>query len=281
MRGIFDVISKHLSYKDTPKIWHVTTLQSDCFWWDLIVDPIIVDKKNPIVSYLDELRKIVESSFEKRFIYYFVSRSKVRFDVKRPPHQRMLSKTLVINFLIGKEAKRVRLKRNLLEYTGGRDAEVVLIEDKFIRFCYSRDHSETYSVHDFVQIFDIKLGVGSRVHYVGVTKDPGDRPLSRKHRGVSDTLYKFRDESLDFFVFVNLYRVIARSVDRESLISYYVANTWTDDVLVDAEGAIIEHSLVAYFDSLVQEEKKFARTGATYQQSSENPAREKHNFGLI
>lgn len=256
MRGIFGFLADHPAYKSLPKIWHVTTLHSDCFWWDMIVNPILVDNKNPIAVYLKNLKEEVEKTLERRFIYYFVSRPKVRFDLSRPPYRKLFTKDLVVNFLVGKSQKRVkvRIKPNNREVAKNIASE--LLSDKFIKFTYPNGNSEVLSVHDFIMVLEIELGLTSMIHYVGITKNPEDRPLSRKHRGVSDTLYNFSTEEHDFFLFMNLHRVIARSVDSNSPVSFMVGNSWMDEILVDPEGKIIEQSLILYFDSSIQKEDK-------------------------
>ena len=259
MRGVFDFIAKNSEYKKMPKRWQVSLLQSDSFWWDMIVDlPSVIDG-DPIKPYLRNLKKEVESTLEKRFIYYFASLPRVRFDLKRPPRKSLFSKTLVITLLIGKKQKRVWFRCDAPIDNDGKVAKDMLIEDKFIRFWYSQDHSETHSVHDFIRMLNIQLGFSSTVHYVGITKNPEDRPLSREHRGISDTLYKFRSENYDFFLFVNLYKVTSRTFDFNAPVSFIVSNAMIDEVNVDVEGAIVEHSLVAYFNSDVQKEKNQAK----------------------
>ena len=39
-------------------------------------------------------------------------------------------------------------------------------------------------------------------------------------------------------------------------IHFFVANAMTDEIRVDPEGAIIEHAVIAYFDSPFQAEEK-------------------------
>jgi hypothetical protein len=112
------------------------------------------------------------------------------------------------------------------------------------------------SVHDFIRQLKIPLGIASHVHYVGVTKNPQDRPVNRKHRGVTDVLHNVSNEANDFFLFVNTFKVLARTSEQDSRIHFFAANAMTDEIPVGPEGAIIEHGLVAYFNSPFQAEEK-------------------------
>lgn len=53
---------------------------------------------------------------------------------------------------------------------------------------------ETYSVHDFLEGADIRLGLDSRVEYVGCTKNPHTRPTNGSHTGLSDVLHQIAEK---------------------------------------------------------------------------------------
>ena len=257
MRGVYNFLTEMREYKHNPRAWHVTLLSADCFWFDLIVNPSEWDSKGIITNYLAELKRHIEATLEKRFIYYFASRTKVRFDMERPPYYARFTGRLVITFLIGPTKKRFKWTMEVCDARTGKPLRPnITVTDKFIRVWRSEDLSVTYSVHDFIRKHKITLGIHSHVHYVGITKNPQDRPINREHRGITDVLHNISNNANDFFLFVNTFKVLARTCGKDLRIHFFVANAMTDEIRVDPEGAIIEHAVIAYFDSPFQAEEK-------------------------
>ncbi len=249
MRGLLDSIAQSPVYTDAEKDWYITLQQSTCYWYELIVNPPdFLDTKSGISAELDLLRSEVEQTLEKRFIYFFASRRKVRFDVSRPPRYERFSGKLVLHLLVGKRKRRVVLKRRLLGPDGSPIRPRVELSERFIRIFLKEDASQTWSIHDFLQYVDFGLGEPTTVHYVGITKDPGDRPLSRKHRGIADTLYNVSNEENDFFVYINLFKVVAHAGNAGQDFVFVAANAMTGEIQTEEEGAIVEGALIAYFE---------------------------------
>ena len=252
-RGFLRSIAQDPTYTNAEKDWCITLQQSTCYWYELIVNPPdFANTKSTIGMMLDSLREEVEKTLEKRFIYFFASRPKVRFDTSRQPRYELFSKKLVLHLLVGREKRRVILKKRLRDPDGNLVFPRVELSDRFIRIINGSDSSETYSVHDFLQLADFRIGEPTAVHYVGITKDPGDRPLSRKHRGIADTLYNISNEENDFFVYINLFKVTAHASSAEHNIVFVAANAYTDEIKTDEEGAIVEGALIAYFECASQ-----------------------------
>jgi hypothetical protein len=253
-RGFLGSIAQSPLYTNAEKDWCITLQQSTCYWYELIVNPPdFADTKNGIGKMLDGLREEVERTLEKRFIYFFASRPKVRFDTTFKPRYEFFSKKLVLHLLIGREKRRVILKKKLLDSHGNLVFPHVEVSERFIRIISGSDSSEMYSVHDFLQISEFAIGEATTVHYVGITKDPGDRPLSRKHRGIADTLYNVSNEANDFFVYINLFKVTAHATNAKYNTVFVAANAFTDEINTDEEGIIVEGALIAYFDCASQQ----------------------------
>jgi hypothetical protein len=230
-RGFLGSIAESPAYTDAEKDWSITLQQSSCYRYDLIVNPPdFADTKSGIGKALDRLREEVERTLEKRFIYFFASRPKVRFDVSRQPRYEFFSKRLVLHLLVGREKRRVVLKRRLLDSHGNLICPRVDVSERYIRIINDGDLSEMYSVHDFLQVTKFAIGETTVVHYVGITKDPGDRPLSRKHRGIADTLYNVSNEANDFFVYINLFKVTAHATNARYNMTFIAANAFTDEI---------------------------------------------------
>jgi hypothetical protein len=96
------------------------------------------------------------------------------------------------------------------------------------------------------------MGIATQVRYVGITKNPGDRPLSRRHRGITDTLYNVSNEENDFFVIINLFKVLSNAKNDAYGLHFVVANSMIDEIPTDDEGLVVESALIAYFDCASQ-----------------------------
>lgn len=96
-RGVFSITGRLPSYEKAAKVWYVELEQYDCFWYDLIVNsPDHSEFDESISSYLSHLKKEVENSLEKRFIYFICSRPKIRFDVRRRPRYELFGESLIV-----------------------------------------------------------------------------------------------------------------------------------------------------------------------------------------
>lgn len=253
-RGNLGDLAANPAYAESTKHWHITLQQSSCYWYELIVNPPdFVDTKDGISAQLEDLRATVEQTLEKRFIYFFASRTKVRFDTTRPPKYSFWRKWLVISLLIGRDRKRHVIKIRFHDQEGQPLTPGIEVSERFIRIIHSDTVSHAFSVHDFLQTFEISLGMPTQVHYVGITKDPADRPLSRKHRGITDTLYNVSNEDNDFFIFINLFKVMSDAKNNSHGLHFLVANSMIDEIQTDEEGRVIESALIAYFDCASQQ----------------------------
>lgn len=249
IRGFLDSIAQSPVYANSEKDWCITLQQSTCYWYELIVNPPDCgDTKSGIGRMLNDLRSQVEKTFEKRFIYFFASRPRVRFDTSRRPYFEFFSKKLVLHLLVGRAKKRVILKTVVRDIQGNVVTPSVELSERFVTIFNGAAPSEMYSVHDFLQYLDFSIGASTTIHYVGITKNPADRPLNRKHRGITDTLYNISNEENDFFIYINLFKVTAHAKNLVSGFAFVTANSMTDEIKTDEEGAIVEGALISYFE---------------------------------
>ncbi|GHV06090.1 hypothetical protein AGMMS50229_10280 [Campylobacterota bacterium] len=257
-RGYFADFASNPAYAETIKDWHITIRQSSCYWYELIVNPPdFIDTKSYISLQLKNLMAEVEQTLETRFIYFFASRTKIRFDTTRPPKYSFWKKWLTITLLIGRDKKRciVKIKTAKNEFDGSDGCPLtprVEVSERFIHIIQSDTTSQTLSVHDFLHTFGIEIGITTQVHYVGITKDPVKRLLSRKHRGIADTLYNVSNEENDFFYFVNLFRVISNAKNNAYRLRFAIPNSMSNEIPIDKEGRVIESALIAYFNCASQ-----------------------------
>lgn len=262
-RGSVKTLLEHDVYRNASKHWVVELIQSTMYWYELIVNPPKeFDTKKHISQALSELKNIVEEQLEKRFIYFIVSRKRVRFSTKKPRYSFWgLGKKLHIYIEEGKEKRLKKISVDVIDPTTLKPIKPnVTTTDRFIIFTNEKGDELLFSIHDFLQNFDVKLGHASIIHYVGYTKNPQNRPIDGAHSGLNDILYKVSNEDNDIFVYYNLFKVTAHGVNSNCNINFFVANSMTDEVQVDKEGLIVEKCLIMYFDSENQTKNRVNET---------------------
>jgi hypothetical protein len=196
----------------------------------------------------------VERDLEKRFIYFFTARPRVRFDLSRPPRYSLFGKELLVTFLVGGESKRVKRSIPVFWHEGvSFRPNFELLSDSFIRFFTDEMTTPIMSVHDFLKLQRIDIGFATEVHYVGITTDPGGRPLDRQHRGICDTIYRNPASHHDFFIEVSLFNPISDATSSDGGFRMIFANSMTNEIPVDDEGKVIEAGFISYFDTKSQE----------------------------
>jgi hypothetical protein len=262
-RGIFDFVQNHPAYADADKRWHIELDQSTYFWYDLLVHPPKgYDTKQEIANFLKHLKKAVETQLDKRFIYFLASRTKLRFCTSKKPRYSLLERDLVLYVEVGASRKPTRTTITMRDHASGkRITPPVEVSDRFITFDDPSGHKISYPIHDFFDMVGLKFGIDTEIHYVGYTKNPDDRPLNRAHRGLADMLYKVSNAEYDYFIFYNLFKVLAIAGTPSSAFNFIVANSMIDEVRVDEEGRIIEKVLIKYFSTEVQELNKSNEVG--------------------
>ena len=257
-RGIFDFLQREPTYTGADKDWYVELSQSTCFWYDLLLDPPEgFDTKQQITDYLKQLQSTVESQLDKRFIYFLTARKKLRFCVSKKPRYSFFGNDLFFYVEMGRERIRRKVTTKIFDTQTRQPIKPpVEVSERFITFHYTPNRKVSMSIHDFLQISGIEVGVNTEVHYVGYTKNPSERPINRVHRGLSDMLYQVSNEEYDFFVFYNLFKVLSIGINPTAPINFCVANSMIDEIKADEEGRIIEKALIKYFGTETQELNK-------------------------
>jgi hypothetical protein len=282
-RGLFNFIISHEIYAKAPKSWYVSLVQCDCFWFDLVVNPPIeIAEPEPIKQYLKNLKKRVEDSLEKRFIYMYGSRKKMRFDTHKPLSLSFFFGRVFANFLVGAQGKRQRIRCDLSPL-GIFDPQncKFFATDKFLKVSQDGKNWVQTSVHDFLQICAVEdIGQSTKIHYVGLTKNPHTRPLGREHRGYGDMVYGVGSDDKDFFLYVAVFKVMTNAINAERGMHFVVPNSMTNEIVTQQEGLLIEDALIAYFDSEFQDEKG-ARERAEFKTLLRNIKRERSIESLV
>ena len=253
-RGIFSYFSNDEFYRKIKKQWIIELEKSTWFWYDLVVRPYDfakdINTKNLIIDYLKKLKKEVENNLEKRFIYFVCSREKVRFNTNKKILYIPFIRKSIIPVIIGNKKATLRIKfpsHNLFSNP------IFYCTDKFITIYSSNQRMVTYSIHDFLEKYNINLGITSRIEYVGCTKNPHTRPTNGSHTGLNDILYNNID-TRDILIYFNTFRVYSKGGSNG--LHFITANAMTNEIDVEKEGNIIEKSFILYFDSEHQNRNK-------------------------
>ncbi|SEC92086.1 hypothetical protein FIV41_18045 [Pseudomonas marginalis] len=260
-RGMFASIAASDAYKNADKEWCVELQTYHKYWYDLVVNPNDVadyfDTRKLIVEYLRAVKKHVEESLEKRFIYFICSREKVRFDTNKKPSFNPITKKTKIYIRVGKYQKKRSIHCKFYDVHSEKFCmPEISLSEKYITIADSEGDLVTSSIHDFLEEANIALGLDSKVEYVGYTKNPHTRPTNGAHTGLSDALYKVADENRDSLIYFNLFKVITRAVNGGAMLNFAMANAMTDEVDVDLEGELLEKCFIFYFDSVSQNRNK-------------------------
>lgn len=257
-RGIFGSIIDNETYTDSKKDWYVELSRADIYWYDLVVNPPAeLDTRKIIVDQLKSLKKSVEESLEKRFIYFICSRVKVRFDILKKHKYGLLDGKFYFHLLVGREKKRMAVNTVFRDAkTGSVIRPKIEISEKFISITDKYGNSITMTVHDFLMASNIDVGYPTLVQYVGYTKNPDIRPTNGVHGGLSEVIYKLSNEENDIFIIFNLFKVIVNAVNSSRMMNFIIPNSMTDEIKTDLEGQILEKCLIFYFDSSNQTKNK-------------------------
>lgn len=258
---MFSFIIDNDIYKQSEKEWIVELQRYYKYWYDLVVNPDDVadyfDTRKLIVNYLRDIKRQVEESLEKRFVYFICSRTKIRFNISKNPFYNPITKKVTIHLLIGKEERKQKISCKFFDpYKNRCCYPKIELTEKYITITDSRGGITTASIHDFLEVNNISLGIDSKVEYVGYTKNPHTRPTNGAHTGLSDVLYKIADENRDTLIYFNVFKVMTRAISSNSMFNFMIANAMTDEVNVELEGNLIEKCFIFYFDSINQSRNK-------------------------
>lgn len=250
MRGIFHGILPATG----ARAWHAELLESRMVWYEVMVNRLHpeVDARASAVNEIRRFRREHEGYFNRRFVYFICGRPRVRFSTRYPAAQSSPGGDMVVHLEAGagRELHRCSIAAPHLADPGTGEAyplQALENTDKHITLTYSNGVGMVFSVHQFLREWEVNLGLHTRVHYVGFTRNPDTRALNGAHQGLTRTLYRTRESASDIFVFYNTFAVRCVTQDTGRHATFVVSNAMTDEVDIDTEGLILETSLISYF----------------------------------
>ncbi|EBQ9598980.1 hypothetical protein E0601_02905 [Salmonella enterica subsp. enterica serovar Carmel] len=259
-RGDFGFINSKEIYSESEKSWWVELINTNCIWYDMIINPPDgLDTSKIIKNYLGLIEKYLNEHCEKRFIYFLGTRRKVRFSTKKKASYSPFTKNLNLTLLIGQERRKFKIKYSFFEVTPNGKRKItpkIKVTEKYLYIEHDSGHVSVISIHDFLKENYIDLGINTEVHYVGYTRHPHKRPIDFIHRGLSKMLYNLSNEDNDFFVYFSIFNPRVISHNNDYNVSFSISNSQIDEVEVDKEGRIIENCFIRYFDTELQNDDK-------------------------
>lgn len=249
--GYFSTVSKHPDYAKLDKNWLVLLQNTQVIWASLLDDTVSK------LGYAKQIRQGmktwhagVEATTDKLFVYFIATRHRVRFCILTAPIIRP-DGMLLADVLVGKDKTRFTIGVPLAMDAQAEATQVELVGDNGIRITIGQSIT-TFSVHDLLSTFDVRLGIHTEIHYVGSTKNPAKRPMSLGHDALSRIMLSLSNEDYDFFLVYNVFKAMALARDDDYMLNYYLANSVTGPVSGEGEGRLIEKLLIRYFDPKLQ-----------------------------
>ncbi|MGB0835446.1 MAG: hypothetical protein ACPGR2_13080 [Psychrobium sp.] len=264
-RGIYGILLEHPIYQNSKKDWIIETARSDMIWYDLMFDPFDELDTRPIVlNQLKQFKKDVESSIEKRFIYFICTRKKVRFSEDIKPEICAKSSMIKLTIIVGDNESSHEVFLSMHDLLDGASLECgVSTTDKFLTIQFESGDKLSLPIHDFLNNHNIDLGINTEVHYIGLTKNPESRPIDGSHKGLNKLLYKIAMDGSteDVFIFFNIFKVNVNAVQSKQKLNLFTTNSVIDEIDADVEGEVLEKCLITYFDTEIQENNKLSEKG--------------------
>jgi hypothetical protein len=111
-------------------------------------------------------------------------------------------------------------------------------------------------IHDFLLFAETKLGIGTKIHYVGQRNHPQPRVGDGNHRGLADTLTHAAEQGDDVFLFSNIFHGHQHSETNGGGIQFIVSNSFVDEVKMEDEPDLIGKLFIYYFDPITQRDDR-------------------------
>lgn len=253
-RGILDSLNELAPYANAKKTVTIELQQWQQTWLHAITEPHSlnpeIDTGQITRDSLKSFKNTVKDNFNKKFIYFICSRTRVRFNPKKQPHHTFFRKKIKIHLIIEERTyKTIILSKDHPILVAINPSKITVTEEN-ITF-YKNDHKFLImDIHKFLMDFHINLNISNRVEYVGLTINPEKRPTDLNHAGLSRTLsgHAHRKEVRDCFIYHHIFKVLVISNPSVG-IDIVIGNGWTDEINIDTEADIIEKSFILYFGS--------------------------------
>lgn len=255
MRGYFKGVLDPLEIARHPKAMQIGLTETHMLWLDFFLDQSIpTDLQTAIRKGLTKWKQNVAQHCDKRFLYFLASRTKVRFSTRRQPRYSKWRDRFIFWIEVGRSARPCRIEIEAPFRVLASNEPVrfpAKTTAKFITF-FVGSGAVSRSVHDFLLECNASIGIDTNVHYVGCTKTPDSRVLSKEHHGFAQMLHDVSGEDSDFFLFQHLFKPVVLAAYPGYGLHVVAANSAVDLADIESEGSMIEKALIAYFEPSTQ-----------------------------
>lgn len=242
----------------TPKEWRITLLHSKVVWYELAVNPLnqYVDARDSLPAQMSEYKRVYDEYMSRRFVYFICTRPRVRLAARGGARLTAFRKNLRLKLEVGKRRRKVVvIPRAALAATVGERTYLptrATSTPTSVTLDYPGGPLVHFSIHDFLLVYGVNLGVASKVEYVGYTKNPHTRPLNSEHRGLTEAIYKAGPAGEDIFIYYNTFKVTELSVNTRLGAKLVLSNALIGAVDEDTEGRVVESCWIDYFRPATQ-----------------------------
>ena len=232
--------------------WHVTLEESTYHWYDQVAR--FPDSQNDLREIRRELKNVQQKarkSTNRRFVYFLVSRPKIRIAPSRKIRRELFSNRAIIKISLGNDEVRRKFAFDLKRIVKKINS-FVEITDRFVLVEDAETNVVKYNVHQFLQKCGFSFRAPSTVRYVGDTGTPFNRLLKREHRGLFDMVYNLGLNDFDYFIFTHIINVTRHNRQRPLGDDFFTLNLSSskdpeDPIDLNKEGVVVENALIEYF----------------------------------
>ena len=230
-----------------------------------------------IANYLDEIKKSVSEVADREFIYFIVTRPRVRI-FKRPKFS-FITKRLILPIEIGRTRRKIKIKKHIYFGSNGHPTTCPLSHTGTTVSFWDGETSRGIPIHDLLLRESINVAGPSNVRYVGRTNNPARRVIDGNHRGLSDTLTLAAENNDDVFIFSNIFKAVYSASIHDAGLHFRASNALTDYVDQKFEAELIEKIFILYFSPITQYQQKEKDTSSLKKMMA--TLRNKNNVHLI
>lgn len=190
--------------------WQADLFQTQCCWYDLLMDPPVAseDSLDVLEEQLLQMQDLARGRSDLCFIAFWAARPKLRFSLDKPPRYALMSNELVFYVDVAGQQDKKKLSTAFIDIQSRQSVKPhVEVNERFITIYLPDQAPETVSVYDFLDNCGLDLGISSEIYALASTTDPLKNWLGCADREFTEMLYKVPNEDHDFFFFCNLFQL--------------------------------------------------------------------------
>lgn len=212
----------------------------------LFIDAALVfNKKKMWFEYkavLKSLKEFVTNNRlynNKHFIYFICTRQHIDICGLY-----LKKNNIIIRYQILRKHKTIKTNREIIQNKFDFEFEKIHYSNGSVYLSWQHK-TLVIDIHNFLRTCEINIGEGTKVHYIGYTKNPLSRPINGSHKGLSTVLFQNRNKNLDFFIVYNAFNVNFLNTVNNVVVS--VDNKFMHVLSAENEGLLVEKIMINFF----------------------------------